>query len=275
MLRPLAEIPLAHLILALAVDQAHPGHSPYSLELVPECGTDAKVATCSLTPSCNDPGPQCRPPRWSAQRHGWVKMESRATALRRFAGIAESIATTASELASCKTAAGDRLAGCTPVDWAGDERTLALAALTVALHESGLREDVEFGRPPLGRGPAGEACLMQIAPDQAPRAASWIGPQERQQIAKSPRQRELFMQTLLGDSQASLGHCFEIGMRMLARARRSCEASGQSWEYGMFSMYGGGKSCKVERVGRTRSRTFQTLFAAHPSISPELSRLLE
>jgi hypothetical protein len=201
-------------------------------------------------------------------------MESRATAFKRFAGIAEGIASTATRLVSCKTLEGGPISGCTPVDWAGDEKTLALAALTVALHESGLREDVQAGRPPLGRGPAGEACLMQIAPDQAPRQAVWLGPEERERLARRPRERERFMQTLLGDSPAAVGHCVEIGMRMLARSRRSCEASGVPWEYGMFSMYGGGKSCRVERIGRTRTKTFQTLIAARPTLSAELAGLL-
>jgi hypothetical protein len=43
----------------------------------------------------------------------------------------------------------------------------------------------------------------------------------------------------------------------------------------MFSMYGGGKSCKVPPIGRTRSRTFQKLSSSHPALSEELAELVE
>jgi hypothetical protein len=51
-------------------------------------------------------------------------------------------------------------------------------------------------------------------------------------------------------------------MRMLARARAACGKAGVPWDYGMFSMYGSGKSCRVPAVGTSRSATFQRLLSA-------------
>lgn len=260
---------LAELVLGLALSHGTPGRSPYSFELVPECGTAADAATCDLAPVCAEPAPACRPPRYSAARGGWVKMETRAAAVRRFATIARTLADTATRLMAC----GDG-ADCEPLAWSGTTRTLALATLTVVLHESGLREDVQFGHPPLGRGPAGESCLMQIALDQAPLGAAWLGPDRREAINRSRVQRERFAQSLLGDTPRALGRCFEVGMRLLARARTSCGRAGVPWDFGMFSLYGGGRSCNVPAIGASRGKTFQRLVAARPEPSEELRELL-
>lgn len=200
-------------------------------------------------------------------------METRDAAQRRFARIATHLATTATRLVECRTLNGDEIAGCEPVEWGGTTKTLALSALTVVLHESGFREDVQFGRPPLGRGPAGEACLMQLAPDQAAQNASWLSEVERERVNRSPKEREKFVRTLLGDSPDALGHCFDAGMRMLVRARRSCEGSG-AWDFGMFSLYGGGKSCRVPPIGTTRTRTLRTLTMKQPAHDAALDALL-
>lgn len=250
------------------VSHGHPGRSPYSREVVPECGTDPKVATCELAPPCSEPAPACRPPAYSSARGGWVRLETRSAALRRFAGIARALSGTASRLMACTEPR------CEPIDWPGSRRSLALATLTVALHESGLREDVEFGHPPLGRGPNKEACLVQVALDQGPRVASWIAPDQRDPIIASPTRREAFAQSLLGDSPEALGRCFEVGMRLLARARRGCSGAGVDWDFGMFSLYGGGRSCRVPTVGRTRTKTFRTLAADKPALGPDLEKLL-
>ena len=78
-------------------------------------------------------------------------------------------------------------------------------------------------------------------------------------IAYSKERREEFAQSLLGDSPEALGRCFEVGMRMLARARASCGAS-SNWQHGMFSMYGTGTTCNAG-VLRNRSQTFQRMRA--------------
>jgi hypothetical protein len=267
----LAATSLAQLVLALAIEHGHPGRSPYSYEPVVECGSDSVRPLCELKPACADSAPQCRPPKYSRVRGAWVRQESRETALSRFAKVATALSKTVKRLTSCT---GESRTNCEPIAWSGGERTLALAGLTVVLHESGLREDIMFGHPPLGRGPAGEACLMQVAVDQAPLHASWLTPEQREQIARQPQRREQLARTLLGDSPAALERCFEVGLRALARARRSCEGSG-SWETGMFSMYGSGRVCRVPVIAETRTKTFRVLTAARPQLAPELAALLE
>jgi len=258
--------PLATAVLALAIANAPPGRSPYSFEVLAECGTDPETASCPLEPVCADDAPACRPPKWSAARGGWVRMETRASAIRRYATIAHALSDTAERLMKC-----DRESSCEPVGWGGDARTLALSTLAVALHESGLREDVQFGHPPLGRGPAGEACLVQLGLAHAPRYATWLTPSERDSAASSKRKREAFARTLLADSPAALGRCFEVGMRMLARSRSACGKAGVAWDYGMFSMYGSGRTCKLPGVGESRRATLQKLLFARPEL-PEDAR---
>ncbi|MFO0571311.1 MAG: hypothetical protein U0263_37125 [Polyangiaceae bacterium] len=256
----MAHSPLAELALALMLQHGHPGRSPYSAEVVPECGSDPSQASCSLEPPCTDKTAFCRPPRWSAPRAGWVKVETRERAAQRFRTMARALSATGARLAACN---GET---CEPLGWPGSERSLVLATLTVALHESGLREDVQFGHPPLGRGPRGEACLVQVALDQGPRVASWLTAAEKERALADRDAREAFARSLLGDDPQALGRCFEVGMRLLARSRKSCSGAGVPWDYGMFSLYGGGQSCQVPPIGKTRTKTFRTLAAARPSL---------
>jgi hypothetical protein len=165
----------------------------------------------------------------------------------------EVLASTAVKLTACEEES------CEPLQWQGSPQLLALAALSVVLHESGLREDIQFGRPPRGRGPAGEACLMQLDARDAPVLATWLPREERQRDKKKKDEREAFAQTLLGDSPEALGRCLEVGMRMLARARRSCGQT-ESWKHGMFSMYGTGTTCNASTL-RGRTETYQRLIA--------------
>jgi hypothetical protein len=263
---------LAQLLLALALDRGHPGNSPYSYEAVDECGRDPQVPACVLEPACSQNVPRCRAPRWSAVRRAWVQMESRASAEHRFAKVAQALARTSERLAACENESGGY---CRGVGWTGSERQLALAGLTVILHESGLREDVMFGYPPLGRGPRGEACLMQVAPDQAARVAPWLGPEARDAALTRPKEREALARQLLGDSPEALERCFEVGLRLLASARRSCEHSG-AWDIGMFAMYGTGASCRAPGVAERRGKTYQALQSARPApLRDDLRSLLE
>lgn len=261
--------PLATAVLALAIAQAPPGRSPYSLEVLAECGTDPAAPTCPLEPVCADDAPACRAPKWSATRNGWTRIESRAHAIRRYATIARTLVSTAERLAAC-----ERTKSCDPLGWSGTTKQLALSALTVAFHESGLREDVQFGHAPLGRGPAGEACLLQVGLGQAPLYAMWLPAAERDQIAASAKRREELAKSLLGDSEAALGRCFEVGMRMLARSRAACGRSGVSWDYGMFSMYGSGRTCRAPVVGQSRSQTFQRLLTSRAELPDDAIALL-
>lgn len=258
---------LPELILALMVQHGNPGQSPYSHELLPECGGDPKAPSCELRAPCAEPRALCKAPSYSSTRGGFTRVETRAVALRRFATIAKVLAATSSRLMACAEQS------CEPLGWPGSSRSLALATLTVALHESGLREDVQFGYPPLGRGPNREACLVQVALDQGPRVASWLAPEERERAVASATEREAFAASLLGDSPTALGRCFEVGMRLLSRARRGCGAAGVAWDYGMFSLYGGGRSCRVPPIGQSRTKTFRRLASGKPQISEEIAAL--
>jgi len=266
--------PLARAVLALAISHAPPGHSPYSYEALPACGTDPQLPGCKLRPVCADPSAFCRAPRWNAARHAWVRVETRQVAIQRYVRIAKQLSSTAQRLTRCQAPDGAPLADCEPIGWPGSERQLAIAALAVALHESGLREDVQFGYPPLGRGPAGEACLLQVALDQGPRQAMWLPEEERDRIRASASAREKFAKTLLGDSPQALGHCFEVGMRMLNEARHACSRAGVPWDTGMFSMYGSGSTCHAQ-VGRSRKKTFGQLLVGSTKLPPDAAELLE
>lgn len=259
--------PLATAVLALAISQAPPGRSPYSFQPLPECGTDPKQASCPLEPVCAEDGPACRAPKWSMVRKAWVRVESRPAAIRRYARISRVLVATAERLAACRPG-GE----CTPLGWTGTTRQLALATLTVAFHESGLREDVQNGHPPLGRGPAGEACLVQVGLTQAPLYASWLGPEARDAAVASAARREELARSLLGESDEALGRCFEVGMRMLARARAACGRAGVPWDRGMFSMYGSGKTCRAA-VGESRRATFQRLLSARAELPDDAAAI--
>jgi hypothetical protein len=242
------------------------GSSVYSFEVLDACGTDAKSATCSLAPVCEGSGVLCVPPRWNAYRGGWVRHEQRATATARIEVIAKTLVATANRMVLCKLPNGDVDFDCAPVRWGGGPgqiQSLSLFAATVALHESGLREDVQIGAPPMGRGPANETCLMQIMPDQVAANASWLTKDEQKPQGKSEQER--IAQQLLGRSPEALGRCFEVGMRALTRARSQCAG-----DAGTFAAYGTGGRCGAissgwvtERVRTlTAMRTFVTGGAA-------------
>ena len=260
---------LAGAVLALALRFAPPGRSPHSLVPLPACGTDPYESSCAGVPLCDDAIISCRPPRWSRYHHAWVRIESAAMAAKRYQVIASQLEHTARRLLACDPQA----AGCEPLGWSRSERELVLATLTVALHESGLRRDVQRGEAPLGRGPNGEACLLQIDLQQAPRFASWVPLEERDLISNSPEARERFARTLLGEDPDALSRCFEIGMRMLAKAHRSCSAKSSSPDHGMFSMYGSGTTCNAPALAN-RSRTLARLRVAPTELSAEQKALL-
>lgn len=98
---------------------------------------------------------------------------------------------------------------------------------------------------------------MQLDARDAPYLASWVPEDEREGIAYNKEKRESFAVSLLGDSKQALGRCFEVGMRMLARARNSCSHL-KDWEHGMFSMYGTGTTCNAG-VLKNRTETFKLL----------------
>lgn len=256
---------IAAAILAFYSTHANPGGSIYSFEELVACGKDPKAAACALKPVCEAPSLVCAAPRWSSARDAWVRVESRDAALRRYQGIAESLERVATRLVDCKLPDGSVDFDCKPAGWPrgkGRAQQLAFAAASVAFWESGLREDIQRGLPPMGRGPAGEVCVLQIMPTQVQALATWLPAKERARALK-PAEHEALAMTLVGTEPEALDRCMEVGMRNLARARATCSGKGMAWDYGMFAAYGTGSKCSSVGIqgdfAAKRSKTFATL----------------
>ena len=238
----------AQTLLALLIQfGVHAGNSPYSFEPVPTCGLDPVKASCDVQPVCATADSwKCAAPRWSPSRNAWVVAETQTSAYRRYQGIAASIARIAFFHARCKDARGAVHEDCQPSGWPEGPESLALVIADTAINESALREDVQWGYPPMGRGPDHEACLMQAMPAQISQFASWIPKAEKDAYARmnntdKHNQEESWVAQMLGDTPEALDKCFDVGARMLARARGACRGG----LYGMWSMYGTGTTCSL------------------------------
>lgn len=279
----------AEMVLALLVTFGgkYAGNSPYSFEPRFDCGTDPEKATCSLEPRCAVQSWQCAPPRWSSARGAWVVPEGREAALRRYQNVAGSIARVAFLHARCKDQWGVVREDCQPSGWPEGPETLAMVGAVTAIFESGLREDIEHGYPPMGRGPDGEGCLVQVMPAQLEQFATWIPANERKLYAKSlaPSRRaieERWIGQMLGDSPEALDRCFDVGFRMLAHARKACSRRGR-WPFGMWSMYGTGNTCAAFRpssqgarqsFAEERESMFYRMRSSRPVVPEDVRKLL-
>jgi hypothetical protein len=111
--------------------------------------------------------------------------------------------------------------------------------LSSSIWESGYREDIMTGAPPMGRGPDGEGCVMQVMPQYVAQHVSWLSDEQKKSL--SP---EEVVEMTLGADSASLQRCYEAGGRMLAKfrshARHKCKGN---WVYSMYALYGTGGSC--------------------------------
>jgi hypothetical protein len=269
-------------MLLLLMLQAAPKASPYSFEPVSECGTDPKAPTCELARVCDERHHfRCKPPRWSASRGAWVRVETAETRIRRFRPIAETIARAALMQTRCRDRDGSVVESCEPAGWPEGPSTLALAALTTAVWESGMREDIQYGHPPVGRGTGGEACPMQMMPAQILAVATWIPKKERRELAESMtwRERRDWGARAVLEGPNALYHCFVAGMNHLARARRSCQGRGLEWSFAMWSRYGTGKTCAAYGIADDfalkRARTlgkFRRLWAPKDAKLPAAVR---
>jgi hypothetical protein len=177
-----------------------------------------------------------------------VCREREEAALERYRGISAEIAAVANEL-FCRTPAGAELAGCVKdkrVDRWGSPVTLAAMSLSVAIPESGLREDVQTGRGRAGkpddaggqgRGPSNEACIAQIHPERL-------------------RHYGLTADQVLGREPERLKACLRVQMQMLVQARAYCawRAKTTPWEWATVAMYGSGNSCTTSNHGKTSVR---------------------
>lgn len=263
------------LLLQVLLTQVPPGTSAFSVS--PDaCKADAcDVATCTA-PN------QCKVPYYSRFYQAYVHQETLDEATERYRTIAEA-AVDAVTIERCKTFDNTPTGDCSPNPQMKVMRGFVGALASIfgaAINESGLREDVQVGRGKSrhpddaggqGRGPGGEACLMQVHPDIAWRFVPDLTDDERLQASKTPQSREAVARTLLGKDRESLVTCFRTGLRMLAHAASSCAGEDRrdaeiarragrkhepfaNLEWGMFSMYGTGRTCRSFNGGKTTTR---------------------
>ena len=243
---------LADAILAVMLKAVPPGRGgftltrqAYSVELVP-------------TDLCAPEAAECAGARHSKFYGTWVRQESAETGRARYQKMAGRLALLLAESSSPALEAG-RVIG-------------------VSVNESGLREDVEFGRGRSGRvkptqaqyddaggegrGPGNEACVMQILPSMAQKFG---GPE-----------------ALLGDSDGAIDRCFSAGLEQLRHGEQMCRSVAKrqvrlpdgshvtkSLTYAMVSYFGTGSSCTSSNLGKSEARV-QTITW----VTVELRRLL-
>lgn len=293
---------LKELILSLLLQHTPVGNTVFSVERMPECGTDPKAPTCEIVPVCQPAtAPMCRAPWWSPSHGAWVRYETREGAGQRLEVVAAAVAETAKRL-YCLDDSGRRIHGCKPVRWGWDGRRntgtfreFVLTGIAAIIMESGAREDVEMGRgrykKPVdggqGRGPGNEACLFQILPSAVYRFSD-LTAAEQIKASNSPKVREEMLQRLLGDSPEALERCSAIGFKMLAISRNVCDVrraqadrqlgikapanpNSYWWAFGMYSFYGLGPKggCYADNHGKTlaRVRLLQMLLKTAPDIT--------
>jgi hypothetical protein len=208
---------LADLVLAALLKHAPPGQTAFSVE-------PATVGT------------------FSSFYGSPVQRETEHTGHARYAVIARELVEAADDILTREKPDGSKL-------WKRVD--LVAAAAGFAVLESGLREDVQVGRGSArkaddvggrGRGPGGEACLMQVHPAVfamfAPGGA----------------------ESLLGTDPEHVRECFRAGMRMLVRARAFCSTDasaklpGYDWAWATASMFTTGNSCTSSNHGKTLPR---------------------
>ena len=248
--------PLAKYLFAFILNHTTPGNSVYSMELLPVCGTDKEHATCEVKPVCDTASPLCAAPRWSSFRNGWVRVETREKAAERAYNASISLVRAATYLTRCKDIGGNVIEdGCKVVFWPEGPQGLACGDLASSVWESGYREDIMVGAPPAGRGPDGEACVMQVMPEYVSTYADWP-------IAKPVKDMttEDWAAEVLGSDQEHLERCYRVGGRMLSRMRAAARYKCQnvSWIYGMYAMYGTGGQCAPKQQRMAQKETQDT-----------------
>lgn len=241
--------PFAKYLFLFLLNNTGPGKSVYSMELLPQCGADPLHASCDLNPVCSTPSPLCAAPEWNKWRSGWARAETRETAAARYMRAANMMYVASTHLTGCVRENGSVDQDCTLVPWRGGPRSLSCMMATIAIYESGMREDIMGGYPPAGRGSAGEVCVMQIMPKFIghDEFTPWMAPEDRD----LPLEDRVSM--VLGSDERSLQNCFETGGRILARKRRNSHyaCKGIQWDYATIAFYGTGNRCYVSEPTAT------------------------
>jgi len=246
---------LAKYILAVLLTYSGPGKSVNSREALAECGTNPKQASCELKNVCDYQSAVCRPPQWSKARGAWCRAESKEAAGERFENAARALTRISVYLTRCTDEYGVPDEGCRPVRWPEGPRSLAMGGLAASYWESGYREDIMEGHPPVGRGSDGELCVMQVMPGYANdlRFSQWIVRNGFVNLeSEDPAERKLgqedAIQMMLGSDVGSLMRCYETGLRILVRKRWNAvyKCKGLKWSYSMFAFYGTGSKCSTK-----------------------------
>lgn len=227
--------PLEAAILVALKIAAPPGKAAWTLEKEAFSVEPVPASECSFYADA------CPGARRSSFYGAWVRRESKETGEARYAEQARALA----------------------LELEGSPNAAAEAALVVAIavNESGLREDVQFGRGRsqrfkgqkqhdgaggFGRGPGNEACWMQILPSMA---EAYGGPE-----------------ALLEDSEEARRRCFRAALAQLRHARAICSSEKKrtrptpvgtetvSRLYATVSLYGTGTSCASSNAGKTEAR---------------------
>jgi hypothetical protein len=226
---------LTMLVLSQLVIHRPPGRSPYSMEPVVECGLNPADPSCELERVCNTPAFWCAKPRWSGSRNAWVRVETRETALRRYAEFADTLVRTVRHLTRCVDSEGVAVESCHRVRWWRGSQDLSLVATTIAIFESGLAEGTMYGHPPLGRGADGEVCMMGLMPQYTPQYATWLPEDERKRLSKAPYKEVEAWAIGALHGKENLERCLEVSLRQLVRHHRACRSVP-----GMFAAYASG-----------------------------------
>ena len=263
-------------LFLLMVEARLPGDTHFSVVPVAECqGAES-----------------CEGAERSAFYGTWVRQETVDQGKERYRLLAAT-QERAIEQVLCVRLDGTRIEGCLPEPVALDRKTKRLLfgpetavalQLGAAIPESGLREDVQMGRGfarkcpkggpssiegvcgpsddgGMGRGPGGEACVMQILPSSVALFADGDARLIARAKAGNAVAREELLQTLLGDDPENLTRCWRTGLRMLLHAKSYCDW----WQsrakiakvdpyFAAYSIYGTGTSCISANQGKTTYR---------------------
>ena len=173
-------------ILAGILALAEPGVSQWSrIALEPPCDPECSATVQALTghPVALDYAITLK---WAIGSRvitwpGYTRAETRMEGMRRFATVAHAL---------------DKVSQDPPANWTGTPRELYNALVAIARQESAFWRGVHEGRI---RGPAGEACLMQVHPGNG-----------------------YDLEKLVGVDLDSTARCLHAGAEILSKAREYC-----------------------------------------------------
>lgn len=239
--------------LALLLLLQQPGRSPYSTIELAACNE-----RCQQAPVCAEQVLSCRPPRWSPRRKRFLRLETYAEGVRRYARIASVISEVAADTSG----------------WSGSDEAIVRLLVSVAYHESGFRRDVHDGSTrgdcdyrvvggvkELIAGSCRSHCLGQI----------FLMPKQRTARGYAP-------DDLVGLDRASTRRCVQTMADRLAGANRTCNA--QQGTAGVhpactIGMYGGVAFYAQDGRIRARVRSYEHLRHSETTLSPEASAALD